>query len=129
MVGLFLDLKKAFDSINSQIILTIPTYYRLRGVAHNWFSSYMIDYSRYVYVNGCKSSLRLISTVEVQGNINLEKFNYMVVSTMNLSITQISLKYQNSNQLETTKYLGVIIDNRLIFKLISIILQIRYLNR
>ena len=69
VVGLFLDLTKAFDSINRQILLSKLFYYGIRGVAHDWFSSYMSDRTQYVFVNGCKSTLRLISTGVVQGSI------------------------------------------------------------
>ena len=69
VVGLFLDLTKAFDSINRHILLKKLAYYGIRGVANNWFTSYMSDRKQFVFVNGFRSTLRQISAGVVQGSI------------------------------------------------------------
>ena len=49
--GLFLDLSKAFDTVNHKILLSKPYLYGIRGTPHNWFESYLHNRRRYVKID------------------------------------------------------------------------------
>jgi hypothetical protein len=52
VAGLFLDISKAFDSLDHKILLQKLYDYGFRGPIHAWFTSYLEDRFQYVNING-----------------------------------------------------------------------------
>ena len=67
--GVFIDLKKAFDTVDHKILLEKLDYYGIRGVAKNWFESNLSNRKQSVTLNGSDSSLKPISTGVPQGSV------------------------------------------------------------
>ena len=57
--GVFIDLQKAFDTVDHKILLSELDHYGVRGVANNWFKSYLTNRRQLVVINGIKSELIL----------------------------------------------------------------------
>ena len=55
--GIYIDLSKAFDTVNHDILLKKLEHYGVRDTSLLWFKSYLKNRKQYVYVNGESSSL------------------------------------------------------------------------
>ena len=67
--GIFIDLKKAFDTVNHKILLSKLEHYGVRDVLLNWFESYLTGRKQFVSFNGESSDLKNISCGVPQGSV------------------------------------------------------------
>ena len=60
-VGIFLDLSKAFDTVNHKILIRKLEHYGIRGVTKTWFENYLYNRKQFVKYNGILSEERSIT--------------------------------------------------------------------
>ena len=68
-IGIFLDLKKAFDTVNHQILIDKSDFYSIRGIPLAWLTSYLDNRQQYVLVNGHVSSNNTVVCGVPQGSV------------------------------------------------------------
>lgn len=92
-VAIFMDLSKAFDTLNFDIFLTKIHYYGIRGTALNLIQNYLTTRQQYVEFKNCISTRQNVITGIPQGSIlgplffsiyindiihSTNKFNYLM---------------------------------------------------
>ena len=60
--GVFADLKRAFDTVDHNILLRKLDYYCIKGIANEWFRSYLKKRKQFVSIENDMSSVREILT-------------------------------------------------------------------
>ena len=56
--GTFIDLQKAFDTVDHNILLHKLSHYGIRDLANSWFSSYLSNRKQFVTINGFNSEMQ-----------------------------------------------------------------------
>ena len=68
-IAVLLDLSKAFDTNDHDILLTKLYHYGIRGVALGWFRSYKNNKTQYITYKDCNSEIRDLVCGVPQGSV------------------------------------------------------------
>lgn len=68
-LAIYIDLSKAFDSLDHNILLRKLEHYGIRGVPHDWFIDYLSGRQQYTSFNGTRSDIMPVSCGVPQGSI------------------------------------------------------------
>ena len=67
--GVLIDLQKAFDTVDHNILLSKLSHYGVKGTPHHWFKSYLTGRQQYTTINHEKSSLSNVKYGVPQGSV------------------------------------------------------------
>ena len=67
--GILVDLQKAFDTVNHNILIAKLEHYGVRGNVLQWFKSYLYDRAQYVSINGTSSTPLRVTSGVPQGSV------------------------------------------------------------
>ena len=69
VLGIYLDLKKAFDTVHHSILLSKLEHYGFRGHTNNFVRSYLSNRQQFTVIDGSKSDTMYIDTGVPQGSV------------------------------------------------------------
>ena len=113
VLGVFLDLSKAFDTVDHDILLNKLDTYGIRGTAHDWFRSYLFQRKQFVAFNGSTSNESTIKCGVPQGSILGPLLFLLYINDMvNASAVLFSLLFaDDTNVFVTGKNLSNLVES------------------
>ena len=69
VIGIFIDIRKAFDTVNHDILLDKLECCGIRGILISFFRSYLTNRRQYTLVNGIKSDFGYVNCGVSQGSV------------------------------------------------------------
>ena len=68
-LAIFIDLKKAFDTVDHKILIKKMEHYGVRGSSIDWFKNYLSDREQFVSINGVNSEVVKMVCGVPQGSV------------------------------------------------------------
>jgi len=91
-IGIFLDLQKAFDTVNHDILLKKLEIYGIRGIVLKWFTSYLNNRKQYTVLQNFESELECVTYGVPQGSVLGPLLFLIYVNDIQYAITDAKIK-------------------------------------
>jgi len=92
VLAIYLDLQKAFDCIDHNILLYKMNHIGIRGTVYNWFKNYLYNRIQYVTVNGVNSDFSTLKCGVPQGSVLGPLLFLLYVNDVGNSVPNIPVK-------------------------------------
>ena len=83
---IFVDLQKAFDTVDHSILLSKLCHYGIYGLTNKWFESYLANHNQFVSINGFASSTSSITCGVPQGSVLVPLLFLLYINDLHVAI-------------------------------------------
>ena len=111
--GIFIDLQKAFGTVNHEILLSKLDHYGIRGFTNDWFRSLLCNRKQYVSCSGYSSEIKETNCGVPQGS-TLGPLSFLLhINDLHFAFSKLTVHYfaDNTNLLFADKNIGTIESN------------------
>lgn len=108
VILVFIDLKKAFDTVKRDILVNKLWHIGVRGTEYNWFKSYLTDRTQYMEIDGVRTNLQTVEEGVPQGG-NLASTLFLVFINNLANLDLIATPYLYADDIALV-YNGISID-------------------
>lgn len=108
--GVYLDLQKAFDTVNHEILLKKLKHYGIKGTSYDWFQSYLCLRLQYTQIKDDESSPKIVSHGVPQGSVLGPLLFILFINDMHNSVVHSKVHHyaDDTNLLLTSNSLKTI---------------------
>ena len=83
--SIYLDLQKAFGTVNQNILLAKLKHYGIKGTSFDWFKSFICDRVQYTSIDLKEWSIKMVSHRVPQGSV-LAPLLFIFINGLNKSV-------------------------------------------
>ena len=99
--GVFIDLQKAFETVDHGIFLSKLNHYGVRGASYQWFKSYLTGRKQYTTISYLKSDLRSINYGVPKGSVLGPILFLLYINDLNQAIVHSKVHHFADDKLFT----------------------------